>query len=228
MVLAMRVERFLISSVLSLSIALSSSTAFADYECIAENVQGAAGTESPSQKVSATFYNRYFQRITMLDRVLEFGPRPDWSRARLHLRSNGPLAGFVRPAWLSTDFTYIRRPAAKALFAFLVLDSGQHVSSLVRDAQGRTWFGSIEGKSFRAADRVYASFQVNDADFVTAFDKAKTLVLELKYADGETMVRETFDVTRPDQTIEQTLSTVAEMHKEIEKRCKIYQPELEF
>jgi len=216
---------FFLAGLCALGLLIPSRPAFAGYECVARGIQGSDDQTAIHQKITVTIDAQYSKATTRLERLLNFGYSREMGRRFFLIHSYGPDRGHLKPNYLSMSYTAPLKTTIKPLFAFLVLNTGEYVQSLVIDAQGRRWLGSLEAGLFNFPDRVVVSFTSKETVFLDAFEKAKTMAIELKYADGETLVRETFDISRPNDAIERTLDAASEMEKSNE--CKFIDPGVE-
>lgn len=225
----MKFARFFPAGVCVLSLFLPLPSALAEgYECVAEALQGKEDLSSVYQKISVTVDRGYLYPGIRVQRLLNFGYLPGLGRQFFEISSSGPDTGLLKPNYLGMDFTAPLKPPIRPLFAFLILDSGEYVQHLVIDAQGRRWISSFElEREFYSPNSVTVSFTVTESTFLNAFEKAKTMAVELKYADGETLIRKTFDITRPESTLWSALIAAVQKERNYSRNCRILEQEIE-
>jgi hypothetical protein len=114
---------------------------------------------------------------------------------------------------------YVKTPK-KAIYAFLTLESGERFTHLVEDSIG---VSQIYRGNRRITDETWAQFEVRDKAFLAALERSKTLAIDLKYADGESLAREIVDMSRPAR-MQELFDTASEMAKDYKKNCKYIEP----
>jgi hypothetical protein len=221
---------------LLVTLLVAPSPAMAGYSCVVKETVGDPSTRHQRLTATAADINNNTQTRANLEQVIELGA-PD-SEKKMRRFFVIDYWGMLEDPWYATNLgfnfpAYVKLPA-RPLFAFLILDSGEHVERLVMDANGRDNYGfKAQVGPYTPIPRitisfglVYTSPDAGDRAFLNALGKAKQMSIELKFADGETLTRETFDVSRSD-VMQRAMDTAIGMYKGNTEKCEFIPSQVE-
>lgn len=212
--------------------------AMARYDCVAEEMHG--DPASRYEKATATvsegggISQKHKINVQQLINLGVLDPKR-YSRRFFVINYWGTMDSPWNATNIDFNFPVHVKAPNRPLFAFLILNSGEYVERLVMDANGRDQFGGIARFSADApAPQITASFgfirkslDAPETSFLDALSKATLMTIELKYSDGETLARETFNVSRS-TIMQHTLDSALKMHKEYKEKCRFSPEQVNF
>lgn len=183
----------------------------ARFECRASATEG--DPTASHELVVASFWDNFSYsdplRVSVVRQLFLSVPPGHSNRSRLLTLRYGETR---EKPWASRGINISYRVPTdelkRPLFGFLILDSGEYV---VRLAQDETYREKIAPGTKLSAVHINPGYPKGSPDeaFLGALGKANSVAFELKYADGETVVRQTFGL-KPTELMQRTLATVLE------------------
>jgi len=208
--------------------------AMAGYECVAAKTLGDPAARY--DRITAIVMDNDRNK-THVERLINLGVLDPKRYSRRFFVINY-WSATDRP-WTATNigFSFPVQVSApvRPLFGFLILNTGEHVEKLVMDADGRdqVWRTKIRFSAGVPPPLLTVSFgfhyqstDLRETAFLDALGRATSMAIELKYADGETLTRETFGVNHED--MQNTLDSALKMYSENREKCRFIPPQVEF
>ena len=195
--------------------------AVARFECHVGSTDGAP--PGPHERVSATIWDEYARDsptgVRVVREIQSSVPEGYWSRSRVVNFKYGKTKDSPWNLWQVGVSYYVSvEDRQRPLFGFLILDSGEYV---VRLGEQRNEREKVDPKKSLIWVSIITGYPKDapDQSFTDALNRARTMSFVVKYADGETLLRESFDLKITD-VMKSNLATVLRMDRE---NCKYWE-----